>query len=733
MRFICYNDIVKISASGGNKMFKKLLRSGITFFTALTLIAMPHTYAYAQTSTVALNNIVNSGSTVTGSSTSTEVNYEEAIALAKKKAAFLTSIYNTTSVQYALIDNGEIVFTGEAGINNKEQKTIPTKNNMYGIGSISKIVTTVAVMQLVDQGKVALDTPLVQYIPEFKMADERYKDITVRMLLNHSSGLLGSTFLNTMLFNDNDETNYNNLLNLLSGSRLKAEPGEFSVYCNDGFTLAQILVERVTGTSFTKYISEFINQPLDLSYTKTPVDQFDRNLLAKTYQIGSGDPLPVENLNAIGAGGMYSSAEDLCKFAQIFMRDGNSNVLSANSAKAMENQEYLNGLWPKEEVGPLSFGLGWDSVDTYPFNEYGIKAVVKGGDTTLYHGSLIVLPEENMAMAVLSSGGASTYNQIMAQEVLLTVLKSKGKISEIKPYKTFAKPVKADMPSDLQKNAGNYAHFSGIAKVTISNDGILTLSDAMDEESMVQKFTYTGDGQFHSSDGSIYLNFITESNEITYLNVSGYSMLPGMGQVANSCYQGQKLENNPISSEVKASWLKRDNKKYFILNEKFDSILYVLSSPMSKLSLFKDLEGYCLNAKIIDKNNAKVDLQIPGVYGRDLFDLSFYTVGKIDYVKSNANILISEDYIKTLSSKSSFKVKLGKDGYANWFKLGKSAANKKISVKQPKNASFSIYDENGTLVYNSFITKQSTITLPAKGYIVFVGSPNAEFTVKHIK
>ncbi len=714
-------------------MFKKFLRSSISIVIAFALFIIPQTNAYAQSTTYTHDSSVNISTAATNATAPAVVNYDNAKALAQKKATFLTSIYNTTSVQYALIDNGIIAFSGQSGVNSKEKKTVPTKDNMYGIGSISKIFTTAAVMQLVDQGKVNLDAPLVQYIPEFKMSDERYKNITVRMLLNHSSGLLGSTSNNMMLFNDYDSSYYNNLFNELSDSRLKADPGAFSVYCNDGFTLAQLLVEKVTGTSFSQYIRENINQPLGLADTKTPQDNFNRELLVKAYITGNNSALPTENFNAIGTGGMYSSAEDLCSFAQIFMRDADSGILSADSVKAMENPEYLNGIWPKDEIGPLSFGLGWDSVDTYPFNEYGITAVVKGGDTLQYHGSLIVLPNENLAMAVLSSGGASTYDQLMAQDVLLSVLQAKGIIDEIKPYKTFKKPVKTVMPSELQGYEGVYAFFNGVAKITISNDGILSLSDATVPKSLSQKYTYTGDGRFYSNDGSIYLSFITERNGITYLNVSGYSMIPGLGQIANSCYQGQKLEDNPIPVDVKAAWQKRDYKSYFIVNEKYNSMVYTLSSPISKLPMLKDLEGYCYNAKIIDKDNAKAYLQIPGVYGRDLSDLSFYTVGNKEYLKANGSILISEDYIKSLSSKASFTVKLGKEGYANWYTINKASAKKKISVKLPKNASLSVYDENGSLIYSSLLSKQSTITLPEKGYIVFAGNPNVTFTAKYVK
>ncbi|MCC0650934.1 hypothetical protein, partial [Clostridioides sp. ZZV15-6598] len=74
----------------------------------------------------------------------------------------------------------------------------------------------------------------------------------------------------------------------------------------------------------------------------------------------------------------------------------------------------------------------------YPFNQYNLKALTKGGDSLLFHSNLTVLPDENMAVAVVSSGGSSQLNEIIGQEILLSALKEKGKIKEIKPDKTFS-------------------------------------------------------------------------------------------------------------------------------------------------------------------------------------------------------------------------------------------------------------------------------------------------------
>lgn len=694
-------------------MLKRIVRIGITVIVALSMLVTPNAIT---------DNTVRAASI-----------YDEVAVQAQQMAELLTNpaVYGSTSVQYALIDNGEIVISGQAGVYSKEDKTVLTKEHKYGIGSISKMFTSVAVMQLVEQGKLKLDSPVVDYLPEFTMADKRYKAITVRMLLNHSSGLMGSTFSNTELFNDNDSISMDTLLKKLSTQRLKAAPGEYSVYCNDGFSLAQLLVEKVSKMSFSEYIQKYIDSPLTMTNTKTPLDQFDRNQLVKTYAAGTTKALPVQNVMAIGAGGIYSTAEDLCRFAQTFMYGTKAKVLSEDTAKAMANSEYLSGIWGPVEDSDLSYGLGWDSVDTYPFTQYGIKALTKGGSTILYNGSLIVLPEKGMAMAVLSSGGSSVYDDTMAQQILLKALLAKGDIKEIKPPKTFTAPVKVSVPEDVKNNAGYYAYSGGIAKVDISDEG--TLSLYLEGGAAPQQFTYVGDGRFYYSTGSVYLSFKKENNGITYLYVHSYNTLPYLGQIATGNYQMQKVTENKLTKKLKTIWQKRSNTLYLLLNEKYSSQGYATSTPMSQAPLSTNLEGYCFNLKIVDENTAQALLKIPGIYGRDLNDITFYTKNHIEYMKAGAALFVSAEGALKLPVKSSFNVVIASDGYAKWYTLGKKLKQKRLEVTTPKNASFSVYDANGACCYSSLTSDTAEVTLPENGHIVFAGDKGAKFKVKYLK
>ncbi len=715
-------------------MFKKLLRTVLSVVLAVSILMLPDSVVFAQTAAANTKASTDTAATedrAMADQPVTAPDFTEAKKLAADKAAMLTNLYGVTSVQYALIYRGNIVLSGQAGVYSKDSGIPLTDTNMYGIGSISKMFTAAAVMQLVQEGKVNLDTPVTAYIPEFTMADPRYKEITIRMLLNHSSGLMGSTLGNSLLFNDADFTTYNNFLNSLKTSRLKADPGKFSVYCNDGFTLAEVVVEKVTGLSFTEYIKKNISEPLNLYNTKTPLDNFQKDRLVKTYMPGSSVTLPTESVNMIGAGGIYSSAINLCQFAVMFMEDSGSSLLNSTTRKTMENKEYLNRLWTADKAARFTYGLGWDSVFTYPFSEYGIKALSKSGDTDFYHGNLTVLPEENMAIAVLSSGGSSLYDLVMGQEILLSALKSKGSIQDIRPDKTFTKPTPASMPDKEKQYAGIYGNTIGAYKLAINDDGTLIFTNLLAPSSDAQKFVYTGDGKFYYIDGSTYISF-EEKDGKTYLYVSGYTTLPGLGQTITEEYQAQRFTDNPISQEVKSVWDKRDGKKYFLLNEKYTSESYSISTPYSQIMLADDAKGYALNAAITDENTAKTNIEVPGLWGRDLSDYVFYKDGNTEYLIIGGYQFISEDGITSLPG-TAFQVDIGRNKYAQWFKIGKESTNKKIKVTLPENAAFIVYDENDTCIVDSVITGQDTVTLPKAGYIVFAGDVNAGFSVKYVK
>ncbi|PDY86145.1 serine hydrolase domain-containing protein [Bacillus toyonensis] len=654
-----------------------------------------------------------------------EVASQELKKIAAEKAALLTKSHGTTSVQYALIDNGKLTLSGQAGKNDIEGEQPLTKDTLYGIGSVSKMYATAAVMKLVDEGKVDLDAPVVNYVPDFKMKDGRYKRITPRMLLNHSSGLQGSTLSNAFLFNDNDTYSHDFLLQQLSNQSLKADPGAFSVYCNDGFTLAEILVERVSGMSFTEFLHQRFTELLKMNHTKTPQDKWRDEKRAGLYFPAYQGQLPIESVNVIGTGGVSSTAEDMVRFSQLFMGQG-KGILSDKVVKAMEQEEYKKGMWPGDGDNIFNYGLGWDSVKLYPFSEYGIKALAKGGDTALQHAILVVLPEQKMAAAVLSSGGRSSTNQLLATELLLAVLKERGTIKNIKPNKSFGKPVKVKMPQEVAKKAGFYGNSETHFKIEITKNGELFLPSNREE-----KYVYTADGSFINEKGTSKLNFVTEKNGRTYLKESTYKSTPELGQSAMTHYLAEKLEDNVLSKKTAAAWAKREGVKFYLVNEKFSSIEYLVQPKLitTQITRKEGLAGYWEGRKITGPNTATHQLQIPVMNGRDTTETHFYTEGGNEYMEMAGLLYVSGTNVKPLDASQSTKVTLQANGHAKWFTIPQAAAGKMMTVTLPSKGAFAVYDENGVCVNFTIVSGNNKVKLPKNGTVVIAGAPNSEFAI----
>ncbi|WP_018758425.1 serine hydrolase domain-containing protein [Paenibacillus terrigena] len=655
------------------------------------------------------------------------INYELTQKVAKVKADLLTNTYGTNSVQYAIIDHGNIVVSGQSGKNDVKGQKPLTKDTMYGIGSTSKMFTTVAVMQLVDQEKIDLDTPIVQYIPEFTMNDERYKQITPRMLLNHSSGLNGSSATDAVLFEDNDTYAHDTLLEQLAGQTLKADPGAYSVYCNDGFTLAEILVEHVSGMDFTSYIHRYITEPLGMANTETPLDSPNEAKMAGLYYPTYTGQLPNQTVNLIAAGGIYSTAEDLAAFSRIFTGEA-KEVLSGKSVAAMAQDEYKTPLWPDDADSSFEYGLGWDSVNLYPFSEYGMKALTKGGDTLLYHASLVVLPEQDMAAAVVTSGGSSMYDQLLANEILLQALKEKGTIAEFKHEKSYGAPVKNDMPESMLKYSGIYGSYIGTSNIDINENGVMFITSEQSPVNPFQIYEYSADGTFRSTDGNTMINFVTKVNGRTYLWIRQYVSVPGLGQTAQSEYNAEKLLPQDLPTKTKKAWKQRDGKKYYLLNEKYTSLIYLVLPPI-QLNVSKQLPGYVLDKRITGPNTAVSELQIPGMNGRDLSGLTFFTQDGVEYLEQGGRILVNEDAVKPISFAKKSIVTIPSSGYAQWYTISDKDGGKTVKVNMSTNASFAVYDAKGTCIYFSVIGGKDQVVLPWGGSIVFAGDAGTKFEV----
>jgi CubicO group peptidase (beta-lactamase class C family) len=644
---------------------------------------------------------------------------------AEEMCGGIISSLKATSLQYAVRYKGEVVTSGSVGGYDKAGTRPLSNDDMYGVGSVSKVYTAAAAMLLVDRGQLDLDKPFKDYVPEFEMADPRHVDIACRHLLNHSSGIYGTHFKGSFLFEDNNTFAHDNLLENLKVGKLKYAPGTFSEYCNDGFQLMELLVERIGGMPFNEYLKRNFFEPLNIKNTVTPLDSYDFARMARFSmpQVYDGD-LPFEITNVIGTGGIVSTAEDLCLFGQVLM---GRKILSRASAAMMAQKEYENSaFWPKDEEQDnlFAYGLGFDHVHVPPFDKIGYQALCKGGDTSQYHASLVVIPELDLAAAALSAGGASFANYLLVIELLKGACLEYGIIKEFPPKKTFTAPAKQAMPAELEKYAGHYADNGKFANIEI-RDGEIELGALLGGMIPAQKYVYSGDGRFTSPDGKNALHFADVVGGLTFLQGDITIEIPDVGFVKWKAFLYQRLVENKVEADVAAVWAARKGKEYILVDDIYTSGNFLSLSEIAQVELDVDTEyGYAYGgARIVDENYAENVLVF-----RDVVDLRFHSQDGVEYLFARGDHYVDVAGIPQLEPDVD-RVVIDSNGYTKFYTVGGDLEGRMIRVKLPQTGAFGAYsgDKPRQMKTLTTVTGNNTAELKKGDLLAFVGDAGDVF------
>lgn len=613
---------------------------------------------------------------------------------------------------------------------------------VYCVASVSKIYVTTAIMQLADEGKIDIDKPVTEYIPEFTMADERCKDITVRMLMDHTSGIMGSTQSNGALYDDNDTCSHDRLLEVLSTQRLKADPGKYAAYCNDGFDLLEIIVENVSGMTYTDYIKENISGRLGLEKTGTPVDMPGAQEISPNIKADNA-LFDTQYSMVLGTGGVYSTASDNAKFgAALFTGD---DTLISDEAKAA-----MSTRWTDKEFYDKS-GLGWDDTDIARYQQSGVKAVSKGGDSGTDHACLLTAPDEQISVSVLSSGGSSTYNTLIAQSLMDIALEEKGiSVTELPEEEC---TTLTEIPKEYEKFAGQY-----IVNILGSGDMIYTVSFPENKYMHIEETTHrrtsckdyllTTDGDFaelacEAEDGEFdtrlaagYSRLSFEENtDGTYIKIQTGLACPSLGYYDVKTYCGQKIEENSISDDVINSYKELEGKALLLCSDKYSSTnydfgtarLYVIDEP--KGYVFTELGGFDNILKMTDAEHLGSFTDIPSSGSRDMLDVTIERDEKgvsAVYLSSDLK-LIPEDRIPEFDMNIK-QVKISEN--AQWYNISDSIANISVTVSRPENSAVYVYNKFGEVIYtthNKNARKQ--IPMPKGGKVLFLGEKGSSFDI----
>lgn len=682
--------------------------------------------------------------------TSSQPTYDAAIDEGRTAARELLQ-HGASAVAIAFVQRDRVVWTETFGVADREAGRAPSDDTLFGIGSVSKMLATIAVMKLVDRGVVDLDTPLVKYLPAFRMAADGYERITVRMLLNHSSGFPGTDYRNADIRTP-VPTYLDQVLQTLATSRLKAPPGSMSVYCNDGFTVIGALVEALTGQSYVAFVEDEILEPLGMTNSRYPLAPFADGTYAKAY--ADGVARPQEFVNTLAAGAAYSTAGDLARIAMLFLGDGavgRTRILSHAAVAAMA-QDQTTGSFDPVRNESFAFGLGWDTVSEPGLASVGFDGWAKGGDSNDYGAALVVSPQAQLGVVVLSvTGGGSTRATAVAERVLLRALAEDGRIAEFpSPLPPAVPPVAPAQSGLLSAIEGEYAQGGTVFQLRAQPDGSLSawlLSDAGWVPSGFP-LQLRDDGWFASDQDPLRAFKVVDAS---FLGEPAQYLLnrapAGYGEVLDQSVLAQRVRSRPAG--LSDAWRGRLSATWLVVNESPDALAWSSMDPRLRLAAVPGLDGviavrppsdmpapapgqpdtrfHVVDASTSDRV-ATMMLVIPQLNGRDLDDLDIEQRDGAEWARFGSYLHRPIASVPVVPRGDTDVVTIGGEGHAEWRALATDATPVEVGITT--SGAWHLYDPAFRSVANG--VGSAVASLPAGsglGYLTLFGEPGQSATV----
>jgi CubicO group peptidase (beta-lactamase class C family) len=348
---------------------------------------------------------------------------------------------NVAGAVVVVVKDGKVLFSRGYGYSDVEKKTpVSPDSTLFRPGSISKLFTWTAVMQLVEQNKLDLDRDVNTYL-DFKIPATFPQPITLRHLMTHTAGF---------------EEQIKDLINSEGApiaslrEHLTAHmperiypPGTTPAYSNYGASLAGYIVERVSGKPFNQYVNENIFTPLAMARSTfaQPLPPDLKPLMSNGYIVGSGKPKPFEIIEEAPAGALAATAADLANFMVAHLQDGKFNdaqILRPETAKIMHSRQFglhqaLNGMC-----------LGF-----YEETRNGHRIIGHGGDTVFFHSDLHLVLDSGVGFFV-------SYNSRGKGDISPRTALWNHFLDRYFPYKP---PVAEKLPSAVQDGRSVTGHY----------------------------------------------------------------------------------------------------------------------------------------------------------------------------------------------------------------------------------------------------------------------------------
>lgn len=307
--------------------------------------------------------------------------------------------YQIPGAVILVVKDNEILYEQGFGYANLEQELkVDPSQSLFRIGSVSKLFTAMAIMQLVEQGLVDLEVDVNDYLTYFQIDTQQFQPIRVKHLLTHTPGFDEKIF-GMAAEHYSDRQSLRDYLKENQPQMIR-EPGQYIQYSNYGFGILGLLIEEVSGLSYEKYIEEHILKPLNMNDTYVAMNSSVYDQLAREY-FPRGEHFqeePLYDYHYPPAGSFVATAEDMAKFMLLHLNDGTWNgttVINESTTKLMHERQF------SQHPNVQGFGYGFFErlQNSHRFLEHG-------GNTGGTNSMLMIDKERNIGIFTSNNGFA---------------------------------------------------------------------------------------------------------------------------------------------------------------------------------------------------------------------------------------------------------------------------------------------------------------------------------------
>jgi len=310
----------------------------------------------------------------------------------KAVSAFMTA-NSVPGVSVAVVQNGQPVWSAGFGMSDLEDSAPATSSTLYRLGSISKSITAVAILQLYERGKLDLDAPVQKYCPAFPQKDS---PITSRQLLAHLSGIRHYNQDGKGDVPDDSARHFASMeesLQLFVNDPLLSKPGTQFHYSTYGYTLLGCVLEGAASQKYVDFVRENVFRPAAMDHTQA--DDFLAIVPHRTRWYHKDKSGAVHNAGVLDSsykipgGGLISSADDMANFEVAILAD---KLLKRTTRDLMWT------VAQPTEGKPSHYALGWFIADKFGVHTAGHSGGQQGTDT-----NFVIAPERNVGVVVLAN------------------------------------------------------------------------------------------------------------------------------------------------------------------------------------------------------------------------------------------------------------------------------------------------------------------------------------------